>query len=244
MKEEIFHSIKANLYENYLTEDPNDLTARVISERSLSAKEICKSAVSRGGAQLTADAMEHNVNEFFKEMTYQLIDGFTVTTEYFTASVQIRGPFKNPQDRFDPKRHSVLFRFNQGVTLRKLLSTIKVQIMGMGEVGPVISHVVDSKTGSVNDLITPNGTLKIRGGKIKIAGDHPEVGVFFEDEHGNQTMVAENDIIVNNPTQLIVQIPALIPGRYKLVIITQYSGSPINLKNIRTAAYDKIFTVE
>ena len=76
----------------------------------------------------------------------------------------------------------VLFRFNQGDTLRKEIPNIAVQVMGVGEIGIIISHVVDQKTGSVNDLLTPGGTLKIRGGKLKIAGDHPDAGVIFEDE--------------------------------------------------------------
>lgn len=33
--ENVFHKIKANLYPNLLTEDPNDFSAKVISERSL-----------------------------------------------------------------------------------------------------------------------------------------------------------------------------------------------------------------
>lgn len=51
---DILHKIKANLYPNLLTEDPNDFVARVISERTLNVKDICKVAVSRGGAPTTA----------------------------------------------------------------------------------------------------------------------------------------------------------------------------------------------
>ena len=38
------HKIKAGLYDNALTENPNDFIARVLSERSLSVKDICESA--------------------------------------------------------------------------------------------------------------------------------------------------------------------------------------------------------
>jgi len=73
--------IKANLYPNLLTEDPNDYVARVISERILNVKEICNVAVTRGGgAQTTVEAMEHNVNLFLKEIAYQLSDGYSVNT--------------------------------------------------------------------------------------------------------------------------------------------------------------------
>ena len=41
----VLHTVKANLYGNLLTDDPNDFSARVISERSLSVPEICRTAV-------------------------------------------------------------------------------------------------------------------------------------------------------------------------------------------------------
>jgi hypothetical protein len=239
---DVHPKIKVNLYENYLTDDPNCLTAKVISERTLNTKEICQTAVKRGGAPSTAEAMEHNVKLFLKEMTYQLKGGFGINTEYFTASTQVRGAFKNRNEKFDPNKHSVLFRFNQGVLLRKELSDIEVQVMGMGEVGIIISHVVDVKTGSVNDLITPGGTLKIRGGKLKIVGDNPQVGVSFEDEAGNAVQVDERDIIVNKPSELLVHIPELNAGRYQLTICNQYSVGAL-LKEPRTTVYEKILTV-
>ena len=64
----ILHRIKAILFLNWLTEDPNDYAARVVTERSLNVTEICSSAVNRGGAPTTAEGMEHNVNLFLKEM--------------------------------------------------------------------------------------------------------------------------------------------------------------------------------
>jgi hypothetical protein len=60
----ILHKIEAYLYENLLTKDnPNDYT-RTVSERSLSVKQICESAVNRGGADISASAMEHATELF------------------------------------------------------------------------------------------------------------------------------------------------------------------------------------
>ena len=241
--EEVLHRIKVNLYENYLTDNPNDYSAKVISERTLNIKEICRTAVGRGGAPSTAEAMEHNVSLFLKEMSYQLMDGYSVNTGYFTANAQVRGVFDSRSETFDPAKHSILFRFNQGDLLRKEIPNVKVQIMGVGESGIVISHVVDSKTGSVNDLLTPGGTLKIKGGKLKIAGENPQVGLSFEDEAGGSVKVDERDLIVNKPSELIVHIPALPAGKYQLVICTQFSGG-IQLKEPRTLVYETILSVQ
>jgi hypothetical protein len=240
--EDILHKIRVYLYENFLTDNPNDYSAKVVSERTLNIAEICRAAVRRGGAPSTAEAMEHNASLFLKEMAYQLMDGYSVNTGWFTANAQVRGVFDAKTETFDPAKHSVLFRFNQGELLRREIPGVKVQVLGVGESGIVISHVVDSKTGSVNDLLTPGGTLKIKGGKMKIAGDDPQVGVWFEYETGEAELVAPRDLIVNNPSELIVQIPPLAAGRYQLAIRTQYAVGAL-LKEPRTAVFDKTLTI-
>ena len=241
--EDLHHLIEVKLHKNHLTENPNDLTARVVTDITVDVADICKSAVSRAKSPTTVEAMEHNVGLFLKEMAYLMLDGYSVNTGYFTANVQIRGTFDNKDEKFDPKKHSILFRFNQGVLLRKEIPNVKVNVTGMADTGIEISHVVDSKTGSVNDLLTPGGTLKIKGGKLKIAGDSAEVGVFFEDEAGNAAQVEMRDIIVNNPSELLVQIPDLAAGRYQLVVRTQFTNSVL-LKEPRTTVYEKPLTVQ
>jgi hypothetical protein len=47
----VLHTIKAWLFDNQLTEDQNDFAARVSAERNLSVREICRSAVERGGTE-------------------------------------------------------------------------------------------------------------------------------------------------------------------------------------------------
>jgi hypothetical protein len=109
------HHVKAYLYDNLLTEDPNDFTARVSSERTLSVTDVCNSAVTRGGASVSAAEMEHNVNLFLKEMGYQLCDGFSVNTGYFTATTLIKGVFNSPAETLT-HRNTVLFSSSIRVT--------------------------------------------------------------------------------------------------------------------------------
>ena len=241
----ILHRIKAILFPNWLTDDPNDYSARVVSERSLSVSEICSTAVNRGGATTTAEAMEHNVNLFLKEMAYQLCDGFSVNTGYFTATTLIRGVFNSPTETFNPEKHSLIFQFNQGETLRKELDSIEVNITGVGESSITVAQVTDVKTGSVNDLLTPNRNLKIRGYKLKLVADHPEVGVYFVNEATTErTKVDTTDIVTNNPSELVIVIPALAAGIYTLEVSSQFSGSSTPLKEPRTSKFDKVLTVK
>jgi hypothetical protein len=240
------HRIKAYLYENTFAkeENPDELIARVLSENSLNISDICKSASERGGADISPSAMEHGVDLFFKEMSYRLCDGFSVNTGWFTAGAHIKGVFNNPKEQYNPEKHTVLFELHQGSLLRRELESVEVQIMGMADVSLSVTQVVDVKTGSVNDLLTPDRNLRISGHKIKIAGKQEEVnGVYFINQSTKEsTKVDATDIVVNNPSELIVVIPALAAGTYRVSITTQYAGNM--LKEPRTTVFDKILTVQ
>lgn len=240
----ILHKIKAYLYDNFLTKDnPNDFIARTISERSLSVKQICESAANRGGADVSATAMEHATELFLKEMAYQLCDGYSVNTGYFTAGTQIRGVFDNPSETFNSTKHSILFQFNQGEKLRAEIPNIEINILGVADASSAILQVTDVKSGTINDLLTPGRNLKVSGTKIKVGGDNPENGIYFVSTDTNtRTKVEESDVVVNNPSELIVIIPTLPAGTYKLEIVTQQSGSTL-LKDPRTATLEKVLTV-
>jgi len=239
----VFHKIKAWLYENFLTPNPNDYMARVSSERTLNTRDICEAAVNRGGAATTVQAMDHNVNLFFKEMVYQMCDGYSVNTGYFLAGTVIKGVFDSPQEKFDPKKHSVNFQFNQGAFLIKELPTIEVEIMGIAEVSTYIGQVTDIKTGTVNELLTPGRNLRINGSKLKLVGENPEVGIYFINQSTNESIkVDASDVVNNNPSELIIVIPQLTAGNYRLEIATQYAVSSL-LKEPRKAEFEKILTV-
>jgi hypothetical protein len=240
----ILHRIKAILIPNLLTEDPDDFYAKVISERTLSTDDICASAVERGNAPTTKEAMKINVDLFFKEMGYQLKDGYSVNTGYFIVSPVIKGIFRSIKDRFDRARHSVYFLFNQGEILRREASEVEVEITGVGEAGLQIVEVVDVKTGSVNDRITPNRNLRIRGDKLKLAGENTDVGVYFVSEATGEVIKVDADEIVDNkPSEIVIVVPQLEAGLYLVQVTTQFTAGSVLLKEPRTVTFEKTLTV-
>jgi hypothetical protein len=213
----ILHKIKAWLYPNLLTPDPNDYVIRPISERTLSVPEVCEAAVSRGESDISAAAMEHAVNLFHQEMGYQLCDGYSINTGWYAAGPQVRGIANSPKEQYDKEKHTLLFEFHQGVLLRKEGEGVDLDILGVADTSTVILQVVDVKSGSVNDLLTPNRALKIAGYKFKIVGDNAANGVYFVNRATSErTRVDVSDIVTNNPSELIVMIPALTAGTYLL----------------------------
>jgi hypothetical protein len=239
------HTIKASLYDNVLTENPNDFVARVSSERSLNVKDIANSAAARGGADISAAAMEHAVSLWLKEMAYLLCDGFSVNTGYFSASVGIKGVFDSPAERFNREKHTLLFDFQQGALLRKETEQVAVEITGVADTSLSILQVTDVKTGSVNDLLTPNRNLRISGHKLKIDGDNRANGVYFVNQATQErTKVEQSDIVNNKPSEVMVVIPRLAAGQYKVEVTTQFGGHSKNmLKEPRTAVFDRILSV-
>jgi len=239
------HKIKAYLYDNVFTKDnPNDYIARAVSEQSLNIKQICEIAVNRGRAEISASVMEHATELFLKEMAYQLCDGYSINTGYFTAGTQIRGVFSNPSETFDGEKHSILFQFSQGERLRALIPNIEVNIIGIADATNVVHQITDVNSGSINDILTPNCNLKIHGSKIKIAGENPDNGIFLVNtKTGERTKADTNDIAVNKPSELIIIIPNLATGNYRLELATQYTGSKKQLKQPRIIGLDKVLSV-
>jgi hypothetical protein len=239
----ILHKIKAWLYKNLLTPDPDDYIIRVVSERTLSVRDVCESAVSRGDADISASAMEHAVNLYHQEMGFQLCDGFSINTEWYTAAPHVKGVANSPKEQYNREKHSLVFEFHQGAKLRKETENIMVDILGVADTGVFIEQTLDVKTGSINDLLTPNRPLKIAGYKIRIAGDNPANGICFVNQTtGERVKVDDSDIVTNNPSELIVVIPALTTGTYLLEVTTQYAVSSL-LKEPRTTVFDKTLTV-
>ena len=62
--------------------------------------------------------------------------------------------------------------------------------------------------------------------------------------HSAATKVDEADIVVNNPSELMIIIPALPAGTYQLEVTTQYSMGKQWLKEPRTSVFEKTLTVK
>lgn len=234
----ILHSIKAYLYKNAFDKESNNYTARVITERSLDVKAVCQSAASRGKVDISASAMQHAVELFLKEMEYRLCDGYSINTGSFTAVPSVKGVFDNPAETFDPGKHTLSFQFNQGESLQKKIPDVNVRIMGVAGEAIRILTVTDLKSGSVNKYITPKYMLRIDGRMLKLAGEHPEVGIrLINIETGLRTEIEQQDIALNYPTKLMIMLPALAQGCYLLEITSQYTTSGI-LKKPNTATFE------
>ena len=241
------NKIRAHLYDNTLTaDDAHDFIARAEIMKSLTAKDICESAVERGGADISASAMEHAVELFHKETAYLLSNGFAANTSLYHAAARIKGVFNSEVETFNHEKHSIDINFNQGDLIRKEMDDVEVDVRGLASTDAHIAQVIDIKTHSINNIITLNYDIRIIGNKLKIAGSDSRNGVFFvnETDPADRTNVPPEDIIINYPSELLIRCPGNLSGRYRLEIITQYSSSGgYMLKEPRNVIFDRVLTV-
>jgi len=120
------------------------------------------------------------------DVAYQLCDGYSINTDFFTVSAQLRGVFGSPTEAYDLAKHNILFQFNLGEKLRAEITTIGLKIRGLSEAFAAILQVKDLKSESLNDVLTPERKLKISGYKLKIARDSNQWYFLFQYSHKSQ----------------------------------------------------------
>jgi hypothetical protein len=122
-KEEM-HQIEAQLYPNHLTGGENTYLAKNTKEKTINVDAICAAIRNRCGYDGSHDEAVKTVNHFFKEMMYQLCDGFSVNTGWFTVTVHIGGLFHSVKEIFDPKKYPVSFKFHALKAMKNLPSVL------------------------------------------------------------------------------------------------------------------------
>jgi hypothetical protein len=233
--------LEYTLEDNELTDKPGDLRAQVINVTSYTQNDIVD-RVMKIGAGLTRSDIA-SVLEAEKQVIEAIVaEGGAVNTELFNAFPSVSGVFDTPDQAFDHGKHKVKINLHPGVVLRSAVSQVKPKRVAAVVSGTVITSVTDLKTGSINGALTPGRDVKLSGAKLKIAGDHPDVGLYFVPVGGGaEVKVDPSDIVVNNPSELIAVIPPLSTGTYRVKIITQYSHGNL-LKVPHTFTLDKDLT--
>ena len=146
--------------------------------------------------------------------------------------------FHGAADTFDPRRHRVRTNLTAGAALRKATAAIKTQKVQTAEPAPFILEVRDALSNSVNEQITPGGVLQIRGGRLKLAAENPENGIFLIDADGNAAKL--QIVIENKPSRLIAMLPAdIAPGTYELEVRTTFANSARESRNMKIRRFNR-----
>jgi hypothetical protein len=224
---EVLHKMRVKLYPNYLPSVGGNYIARTESEATLGIKQVCGTAVTRGGAgDINPDKYTGYVERSFDEMAYQRCDGYSVSLDYFSVHPVIGGPFDSPNEPRDHRKHPINFKFRILGKMHRLAQFIAVEVTGVSDGNAYIDEFVDFEANSINAVFVPGDQFALHGHKIKLAGNDPGVGVFLVPVDNPAGAVQVARIAENSPTRITGILPASTGCvKNRLEIRTQFSGS-------------------
>ena len=232
--------LQYGLVDNPLTAAPNDFTAQLVNVRSFSQEEILR-RISERNTGLSPEQLRAGVDLYIREVCKITEDGGAVNTPLINTQPSIAGVFHGADDSYDQNRHRVRTNITSGLALRRATAAIRTQKVTIAEPQPTILEVTDMMSGAVNELLTPGGVLQIRGGRLKLATQNPDNGIFLIDEQGQTTPLPM--VIENKPARLIAMLPATLAcGAYTLEVRSSLSASNREGRTIRTGRFNRELT--
>lgn len=231
------------LVDNPLTEDPNDFTLKVKAGSMVTTEDIAK-ALQAEGTEFKLETLIDILNRGDRIIREKLLAGFSVGTGVFYAYPNVSGVWYSKEETLDEARHKVGVNFQLSAAMREGVKQVGVEVLGISSGGPEIATILDTWSGELNGLLTPDENIVVKGRNLQIAGEEGEaVGIWFvRIDDGTKTAIEMRRLTVNNPSQLEFRIPRLEAGDYWLELSTRYSKGQW-IKEPRTARFEKVLNV-
>ncbi|MRM82781.1 DNA-binding domain-containing protein [Riemerella anatipestifer] len=228
------NTLKAWLRPNLLTkDDPNDFVAVPLLGGSLGITEIIE-ALKKEGMEIQTETAVDIITRFNRKASELALNGYSVNTGLVYMRPAIKGVFYDKT--WDKEKHSVYVNVNQGTDLRKAANDTKVEILGEQSSPMSVFSITDKTTGKADGTLTKGKNAEIKGTYIKIDGNDPKNGIVFKNlDTQNEVKLAKDNIVLNEPSRVLILVPAdLETGNYELSITTQRSSGNALLKDPRT----------
>ena len=239
---EKLHRIRVKLYPNYLPKVEGKYLARTSSEASLSIEDVCAALKNRGGFTGKYETLIENVKQYFNEAAYQLCDGFSVNTGYFSVQPNIGGTFDSAKDPYNEKKNPLNFRFRTLSALRNLARHINIDIEGVADNAGWIDEFTDIDENEVNSIFIEGNLFSVTGSRLKVSGDDPSCGVYIVPEEAPSKAVKVARIAENTNTKIIGVCVKTEYLRNRIEIRTQSTSGNKHLKTPRIITSD--FVIE
>lgn len=227
------NKLNAWLRINHLTEDKSDYIAVPQTNGSLIVKDIVNDLI-REGMEIKPETAVDIITRFNRKAAERVLSGYNVNTGLVYMRPVIKGVFRDKA--WNPATHSVYVTMNQGYDLRKAVADTTVEILGEQANPLEVFGITDKTTGASDGTLTPGRNAELKGSYLKIAGDDLANGIVFRNTATQEeTRLSAADIVLNEPSRLLILVPAsLAAGEYELSITTQFTGGNTLLKQPRT----------
>jgi hypothetical protein len=211
--------------------------AKAVSQTDLDIHEMASKAAVYN-ITISPREIEEVFTAALQLIQYLTADGYKIITPLFTVHMRIPGEYSGHETRLPdgvyPEVHMrVAPSFRQYIRKR-----VEVQFDGINENVGQIRQIVDGRTGLIDQVVTIDDILIIKGIGLKINSDAAhasEAGVYFMDPGG--TKLPAKAIVRNESCTLVVISPANLEANisYYVVLYTQTSvtNSTLLLKGMR-----------
>lgn len=180
--------------------------------------EGIKKQLTRPGSILKDTEVGIVLDRFFEQLRINMSNGEGFRHSFLTIRPVVKGLFTSEDDRYDKKRHKVEPKIMIGNPLKKACKDLKLQYKDKDMRSPIIKHVQDVYSFTIDDQITPGGMLLIKGIHLKLSDPGAgEEGVFFHHLQSNRHYEATR-YYRNEPRHVEVRIPELPLGTYRLTL--------------------------
>lgn len=217
------------------TDDKTDKIFVLESTRSVDQDFVLDRMAAKNPG-LHREAMSMSVNLYHEVLTELAMNGYSVTTDLFRIVPQLKGLAEN--NAWNPEKNSIYVSMTQGKKLREAIADTTVQILGDRQAAMYINGTQDASTRATDLSATAGRNFTLLGKNIKVTGTDPAVGITLTSDKGVVTKLTQDMLVVNDPSKLIILLPAnLADGEYTLTVTTQFtSSSKTPLKTPRIAS--------
>ncbi|MDR0729851.1 MAG: DUF4469 domain-containing protein [Prevotellaceae bacterium] len=228
-----------SLHENLLTDRTDDYSAQAHASTVYTREGVIELMLQRGTLVTKTDIVAV-LNNLEETVRFIVENGGQVNTSLFNTGFSISGIFEGVADTFDPLRHRLHVTIHKGTILREVEKKVRLSKISAPSPKPQIIEVRDIVSGRVDDLLTSGGVAELAGVNIRISGSDVACGLYFVAADGTETRAVT--LVMNKPSRVVVLIPALAAGEYRVKITTQYSGGK-EWKAPKTMVFDKALRV-
>ena len=209
------------LLDNPVTSDKTDFKAQPVSKGSKDADDLVEYMIARGSTVTTA-AAKATMQELLEAAAHFLKEGYNLNLPLFKAGFSISGVFTSEDDTFDANRHQLNINLQLGGELKELPRQIRLVKTEGNPALPLPKTLLDVSSQTVNDRLTPGGTVKVTGKRMKIDANEPTQGVFLV--NGTKT-VPVTTLVTSRPSELVMVLPNLGKGTYTLEVRGTVNGA-------------------
>jgi hypothetical protein len=219
------------LIENIITPDPTDKIAKVRTGKTKKIDDLAEFIVQerteyRKETMVNILTLANTAKLKFLSQGHSVNDGITILEPAIT------GTFVEKTD-FDESRHSSVINAHVTNSVQAMLKQVQATYGGLTveNGGAVITGVIDSFTGAANGVITPEKIVTILGTKIRVVPEEDETVescITYTNLATDAVVIQEDPPGLNDPSKIMLKLPALAPGFYSLTLKTLFtaSGSP------------------